>query len=96
MTGIESALIGIHFAIATFSGAKHWELDAGEAKNIGTAIERVAAHYPAFARSQRMADWIFLLTTMGTAYGPRIAVSVMVRPKSTTVGNVTPFPQPAS
>ncbi len=87
-------MIGIHAGIAAFSNAPHWALDPQEASSLSGAIERLAAHYPKIASSQKMVDWIFALNALAMVYGPRIYLSAapVKKPQAPPVGsNVTPF-----
>lgn len=97
LSGIESALIGIHLGIAKLSGSEIWELDKKEAEVGAAAIKNVAQHYPNFAASQKTVDWILLIQAIGMIYGPRIAMAKMMRDdkareRQKGASNVSQFP----
>lgn len=79
LSGIESALTGIHAGIAAFTHQPHWAIDAAESKMLATGVANVARHYPQFAASQKIVDWAMLFQALAAVYGTRAYLTIQER-----------------
>lgn len=75
LSGISSALVGIHMGIAMLAKQPHWALEPSEADALAESVKNVARHYPAVAKSQKIVDWVMLIQAVGFAYAPRVMLS---------------------
>jgi hypothetical protein len=69
----------VHAGIAGVTGNEFFAIDESEANALATAAANVQQHYPSAVLDPVTMDWIGLIVTCGTIYGPRIVAMKMER-----------------
>lgn len=69
----------VHAGLAAVTQIDVLAIDPDEAKAMAEAAANVQRHYPSSMLDPVTMDWIGLIVTCGTIYGPRIAVMKMQR-----------------